>query len=153
GQRARRRVTASEILSLGVDSVSMHAAIEAFANSRVLTYDADPLTGAPTVEISHETLLTAWPRLAEWIDDGRQDIRRRAAFVVALREWQLSQRNPDYVLSGARLTEYSNWASTSALLLTDEEREYLTSSAHFDVELREREVTRAAQALALTRRA
>ncbi|TML08559.1 MAG: hypothetical protein E6G39_17715, partial [Actinobacteria bacterium] len=42
--------------------------IERLDHLRLLTFDRDPATGAPTVEIAHEALLNHWPRLREWTD-------------------------------------------------------------------------------------
>ena len=46
---------------------------------RLLTFDSDPATGEPTVEIAHEALLTHWPRLRQWTDDQRDQLRARKA--------------------------------------------------------------------------
>ena len=59
----RRVVTASELVTLDVDVVTMHAAVEAFVASRLLVRDRDPFSGALTIEVAHEALLSEWQRL------------------------------------------------------------------------------------------
>lgn len=40
--------------------------LERFISARLVTVDAG------TVQISHESLLGAWPRLGEWVDSDRE---------------------------------------------------------------------------------
>ena len=130
-QRSRRRVAAREVASVGVDTVVMHNVIARFGEYRLLSFDADRLTGAPTVEVAHEALLTAWPMLEQWIDDGRDDMRRHASLVVAMREWQLAGERPHYLLPSARLAEYNGWRTTSDIVLNAAEQRYLDQAVEF----------------------
>ncbi|WP_045742826.1 AAA family ATPase [Actinoplanes rectilineatus] len=59
--------------------------------------------GADTVEISHEALLTSWPRLAGWLADAREDLVLRRQVVEAARDWDASGRDPDLLPRGSRL--------------------------------------------------
>lgn len=131
GQRSRRRVTAREVASIAVNTVVMHDVIARFGVYRLLSFDADRLTGAPTVEVAHEALLTAWPILEDWIDSSRDDMRRHASLAVGLREWQLADENPDYLLPAARLTEYQDWRATSDIVLNEAEQDYLDRATRF----------------------
>ena len=124
-QRSRRRVHAREVASVAVDTVVMHDVIAQFGEYRLLSFDSDHLTGAPTVEVAHEALLTAWPTLQDWIDDGRADLRRHASLVTALREWEIAERDPDYLLPATRLDQYEDRGATSGIVLNEAEREYL----------------------------
>ena len=56
GEWGRRRVPASEIVSLDVDLVAAQAVIELFTAHRLLTVDRDFVTESPTVEVAHEAL-------------------------------------------------------------------------------------------------
>jgi basic membrane lipoprotein Med (substrate-binding protein (PBP1-ABC) superfamily)/DNA-binding SARP family transcriptional activator len=143
GQRSRRRVEAREIASLGVDTVTMQATIAKLGRNRLLSFDSDRLSGAPTVEVAHESLLTAWSTLEGWIDESREDLRRHASLVVTLREWQLADENPEYLLSAARLAEFRGWEETSKLRLNDAELSYLQASeARLEAEKASRELER-----------
>ena len=73
----RRRVRRSELATLA-DPQTMDAVIETFGRHRLLSFDRDPDTREPTVEIAHEALLREWARLRGWIDDAREDLRQRA---------------------------------------------------------------------------
>ena len=71
----RRRVPRAEVASLDVDQQAMATVLDAFGASRQLSFDRDARTGAPTIELAHEAMLTAWPRLHRWIDAAREDLR------------------------------------------------------------------------------
>ena len=128
GTWSRRRVEASEVVSIMVDVVALQPVLDRFAAHRLVTFDRDPVSGSPTVEVAHEALLDKWPRLREWIDDGQRDVRRHAALVIALLEWRSSGEQDDYLLVGGRLADYESWAAVSTLRLTADEERYLDVS-------------------------
>jgi basic membrane lipoprotein Med (substrate-binding protein (PBP1-ABC) superfamily)/DNA-binding SARP family transcriptional activator len=144
GQLGRRRVLASEITTLDVDLVALQQVIDAYTRNRLLTLDRDHVSDSPTVEVSHEALLTQWTRLRQWIEGARDDIRRRAALHVAMSEWEEADRAPDYLLAGSRLQVYEEWASKSAMQLTAEEHEYLRASVQGRTEFESAETQRRA---------
>ncbi len=125
---SRRRVPASEIVAIDVDVVTMESVIDQLGRQRFLAFDRDHASGAPTVEVAHEALLTEWERLRGWIEEGRADIARRAALDAAMTEWSRSGRDSDYLLTGKRLAEYESWRDFSAMRLTTAEHEYLNAS-------------------------
>ena len=125
GTATRRVVQADELASLDVDLVTMQDAVEAFVSNRLLTVDRDPASGAATVEVAHEALLSEWERLAEWIESGRADLRQHRSFVGAMREWLAADRDPDYLLGGGRLERYEAWRNTTTMRLTEDERTFL----------------------------
>jgi basic membrane lipoprotein Med (substrate-binding protein (PBP1-ABC) superfamily)/DNA-binding SARP family transcriptional activator len=122
---SRRRLVVAELADMDVDAVALSAVLSAFARHRLLTFDRDELTGQATVELAHEALLTEWDRLAGWIDRHRAALRRRDALLAAVDEWELSDRNPDYLLAGSRLGEFAAWSQEGSLQLTARERAYL----------------------------
>ena len=125
---SRRRVRAEEIVSLDVDVVALQAVIDRFGSRRLLFFDRDRATGAPTVEVGHEALLTEWERLGDWIREARTDLVRHASFVSAVDDWERSDRDPGYLVTGARLAEYEKWAGASRLDLNARELQFLGAS-------------------------
>jgi basic membrane lipoprotein Med (substrate-binding protein (PBP1-ABC) superfamily)/DNA-binding SARP family transcriptional activator len=121
----RRRVSAAELISLDIDPVAMQGAVEAFAGHRLLTLDRDPFSGAPTVEVAHEALLTEWERLRGWIVENREYLVRLAALNSAVDEWLTADRDPDFLLSGGRLDLYTDWRAQTPTRLTANERDFL----------------------------
>ncbi len=122
----RRRVRQSELISAGGDV--MNQAISVFDQSRLLTFDRDPITRAPTVEVAHEALIREWNRLRAWLDESRADLRQHRLLNAATNEWLRSDKDDSYLLRGSRLEQFEAWAGESEISLTDEEREYINSS-------------------------
>lgn len=141
-QDTRRRVPQRELDSLDVDPDAMANAIEAFGRHRLLTFDREPSTREPTVEIAHEALLTAWGRLRAWIDEGRQDLRQERALAGAASEWRAVDRDPGFLLHGSRLDQFESWAESTQLSIAAGERELLRASAERRDEEQAKEVER-----------
>src|ERR687892_633814 len=122
-QDTRRRVLRSELTSLvDVDAGAMGAVIETFGARRLLSFDHDPVTRGPTVEVAHEALLREWDRLRGWVEGAREDVRAQRRLSAAAREWTDSGRDSSFLLRGNQLERYEAWTSSSGLALTGDER-------------------------------
>ena len=75
----RRRVARSTLDALDLDPAAIDRVLDTFGRLRILTFDREPASREPTVEIAHEALLDAWPRLRGWIDEARDDLRQSAS--------------------------------------------------------------------------
>jgi DNA-binding SARP family transcriptional activator/WD40 repeat protein len=128
GRDTRRRVRLSELERLGFTDVTLRGMLYAYATHRLLTFDRDPITRGPTVEVAHEAILTEWPRLNTWIDEHREDLHLRSRLAVAVGDWEAADRSDDYLLTGGGLAHHEAWTSNTGLALTDAEREILSSS-------------------------
>jgi len=146
----RLRVRRSELASANPSATD--AAIEAFGRHRLLSFDRDPTTREPTVEIAHEALLHAWSRLHTWIDEARDDLRTRAVLAAAAAGWAASGRDESFLLTGGRLEQLASWAETSSVELSAEEDRFLEASLARSREEVEREEHRRQRELALERR-
>ncbi len=137
----RRRATLDECRSVAPEA--MDQVLAAFGDHRLLTFDRDPATRAPTVEVAHEALLVEWGRLRGWVDAARDDLRSHRRLAAAAAEWSTADRDPSYLLRGARLDDTGDWAERSRVALTDVERDYLDAgrSARDAEEAAERERT------------
>jgi WD40 repeat protein/serine/threonine protein kinase len=123
----RRRVRRSELLPLA-DARAMEGVIESFGRHRLLSFDRDPVTREPTIEIAHEALLAVWARLRGWIDEGRDDIRAQRQLASAAVEWERGEHEPSFLLRGARLEQTAAWLEDSTLALSDADREFVDAS-------------------------
>jgi WD40 repeat protein/DNA-binding SARP family transcriptional activator len=124
----RRRVDRSELGSIEVDQRAMAEAIDAFGSSRLLSFDRDPRSGTPTVEVAHEALLREWARLRLWIDAAREDVRMHRRLTTAAAEWADADRDQSFLLRGGHLAQFESWSGESGLALTGLEREFVDSS-------------------------
>ncbi|MEN8113788.1 MAG: BTAD domain-containing putative transcriptional regulator [Actinomycetota bacterium] len=123
----RRPVAVLELERIG-DAAVVSTVLTRFGEERLLTFDRDSMTGAATVEVSHEALLGGWGRLAQWLEDARFDLAELDGLMVGAAEWETVERDPGYLLSGARLTDYEAWAETTTLTLPPIAGAYLAES-------------------------
>jgi WD40 repeat protein/DNA-binding SARP family transcriptional activator len=127
-QDTRRRVMRRELDDLDVDPAQVDAVLDTFGHFRLLTFDREPATREPTVEIAHEALLGAWTRMRGWTDRARDDLRQERRLARAGAEWRGSDEDPSFLLRGARLEQAEAWASATDLAIGRHERSYLKAS-------------------------
>jgi len=126
----RRRVLREEMDALQSEQQrAIHKAIDQFGKAHLLTFDRDPLTRGPTLEVAHEALLHEWKRLRKWLDESRTDVRFQRQLALAAQEWRTANQDPSFLLTGARLVQFEGWAASASVGLTQEERAYLESSS------------------------
>ena len=125
---SRRRAPLRTLSALDVDPVALSAVLDEFGRHRLLSFDRDPTTGDAVVEVAHEALLWEWQRLAGWIEAQREDLRRQQSLAAAAEEWESTDRNPDYLITGSRLADYETWSRRATLRLTSSERAFLDSA-------------------------
>lgn len=136
----RRRATRAGLAALDVHQEAMEEAIDAFGAKRLLTFDHDPVTRGPTVEVAHEALLREWDRLRAWVDQARGDVALAGRLRAAAREWQESGREESVLLRGDRLRRFETWAHSSLVAVGRDERAFLAASvARRDAEERAEE--------------
>ncbi len=137
----RRRVRWSELMALGHGRdrrALMQSVLDTFGQHRLLTFDRDPQTREPTVEVAHEALIREWRRLRAWLDELRDDLRMQRHLSSAVAEWVSADRDSSYLATGARLEQFESLAAHSRLILTEQERDYVRAS----VALRQRAARR-----------
>lgn len=90
-----------------------------------------------TVEIAHEALIRAWPRLRRWLAEDRDGLRTHRQLTEATQDWVELEQDPGALYRGARLAVAHEWASRSDRRseLNSTERAFLDAS----VALRETE--------------
>ena len=120
----RRKAGRAELDGAGPSDAELDDVIEHFVGSRLLTMDAD------SIEISHEALLTAWPRLRGWIDSDRDGLRRHRQLADAARQWRDLDREPGSLYRGGRLAGVRDWSvhGASGRDLNAVEVEFLAAS-------------------------
>ncbi len=102
------------------------------------------------LEVAHEALLTAWPRLAQWLAEDADGRRLRAHLSPAARDWEAKGRPAEDLYRGARLAAALSWAADHDDQLVAVERDFLAAAhAAADAELaRERTGRRRTRRLA-----
>ena len=72
---------------MAFDTQHLNIVLDAFGQARLLTFDRDPTTRTPTVEVSHEALIYRWTTLTDWIETSREDIRLHRRLMSETNEW------------------------------------------------------------------
>lgn len=124
----RRRVDRAELESIGEGTGPVTTALDAFDRARLLTFDRNPVSGVPTVEVAHEALLHAWPRLRRWLDEAHDDLRLHRSLSEEVDEWERAGRAGDYLIGGARLAQFEAWPTEGAVTPTQPELAFLDAS-------------------------
>lgn len=122
GALVRRRVPLAELELAEGCGASRRQVVESFVGRRLLAVDEDRL------EVAHEALLTAWPRLARWLADDAAGLAVRRRLAPAAREWDAAGRPDEELYRGARLTAALDWADGPDAETTLLEREFLAAS-------------------------
>ncbi|SEQ16004.1 WD40 repeat [Lentzea xinjiangensis] len=96
--------------------------LDVLAGTRLIT------VGGHTVEITHEALFQAWPRLRAWLDEDREGLRTHRRLTDAARTWQELGRDTGSLYRSTRLAETTEWVARAEPELTGAEREFLGAS-------------------------
>ena len=148
----RRRVRREEVEELEGSAPAIEEVIDAFGRRRLLSFDRDPITQSPTVEIAHEALLREWPRLRAWIDEDRDGLRLLRHLSEAAAAWRKLDRDPGELYRGARLETALAWAEAHPDDLSPLEREFLDRGRDLRGEEERAEQERAEQRIRQNRR-
>ncbi|SNT44172.1 WD40 repeat [Asanoa hainanensis] len=120
----RRRVQRDELVS----DDAFGAALERFVAARLVSVDAEE------VQITHEALLSAWPRLRDWIESDRAHLRVHRQITDGARQWQESGRDQHALPRGGRLAVANEWLAepSNRDRLNPLERDYLEEAIESD---------------------
>ena len=130
GQLARRAVTRAELHAGRRDAARrmVDTVLEAFASSRLLVLDGD------TVQIAHDILLRAWPRLRGWLDSEQANWVLYTQLQEDAAEWAGHGRDSSFLYRGTQLAAVelgvARWAGDPARYpaLTGDESSFLEAS-------------------------
>jgi WD40 repeat protein len=96
--------------------------IDRMVTARLLTSDAD------AIELAHEAVVRAWPRLRGWLEDDLEGQRTRHHLTQAAEDWAGSGLQDSDLYRGTRLAATREWVASSDPRLTDLERRFLAAS-------------------------
>jgi WD40 repeat protein len=98
--------------------------IEMLVAARLVTSDDGAL------EITHEALTRAWPRLRGWLDDDVEGQRIRHHLSAAADAWEALGRPDSELYRGVRLARALDWRADKGTSLTEVEQQFLEASSH-----------------------
>ena len=124
----RRRVRRTELEQAGVTTDDLDTVLAEYGRHRLLTFDRDPASRTPTVELAHEALLSEWKRFAGWVDEAREDLLGRRRVETAASDWINADTDASFLYGGGRLELAEAWVADSRFELADDERRFLAAS-------------------------
>lgn len=149
----RRRALVGELTSISKMRSTVQDLIELLGKSRLLTFDRDPETRSPTLEVTHEALIREWQRLRQWLDASRTDVRMQRNLALAAEDWHKAQYDNSFLLRGIRLEQYEVWAGETNIALATDEQNFLGASIAMRQQEAAQEQARQAREADLERRA
>ncbi|MFE5795168.1 helix-turn-helix domain-containing protein [Streptomyces sp. NPDC056503] len=99
----RRPAARTEVTAIGNGDGEARAVLETLARARLIIVDGD------RVELAHETLITAWPRLQGWIEQDRETLRVHRWLTEAADAWEAVGRDPGVRISPVRLAQLGDF--------------------------------------------
>ncbi len=148
----RRRAMQHELMALVEDEKVVNRVIDSLGKYRLLTFDHDPDTRAPTVAVAHEALIREWKRMRGWLDESREDILLQRRLAAANEEWQKQHRDPSFLATGVRLQQFESLVQRETIALTPQEVDYVKASVVQREHREAEERARAAREAALEKR-
>ncbi|MET7768378.1 hypothetical protein [Nocardia sp. NPDC005366] len=98
GHSSRRRVPRTQLLAHSTERAAAEAALEQLTRARLLTTDRD------SVFLTHEIVLSAWPRLRGWVEQDQVGHLLRQQIESDAAEWDRTEHDPTLLYRGKRLT-------------------------------------------------
>ena len=120
--------------------------IDLLVGARLVTSDAG------VVEIAHEALARAWPRLRAWLDEDMEGQRIRQHLTAAADAWDTLGRPDSELYRGVRLTQALQWRERADTRLTATELAFLDAADRNEQSERRAEQVRARAQARLIRR-
>ena len=119
GSPVRRRVSSKHLRA----DAARDEVLAMLAQSRLVS------TGADSVEVAHESLATAWPRLKAWLEEDAEGARILTTGVRGRGGLECGRQPEDDLYRGARLQSALEWRDEAPRDLTDVEAAFLDASA------------------------
>jgi energy-coupling factor transporter ATP-binding protein EcfA2 len=133
-QYTRRRAKFGELISDSASEPQVMNVIHILSQARLIT------TARESLEVAHEALIRRWPRLVQWLEDDRDDLRLHRRLADAVDTWLSLNKDPATLYRGRLLTDAQDWAERHQDDLNIQEREFLENSqVAVDAETKARE--------------
>lgn len=125
-EATRRRACLAEL-----DSTA-RAIIKSLADARLLVTGGNADSNEDTVEVAHESLISHWSRLRNWVEADRGYLLWRERLRDWREKWSEKRRSKDWLLRDAPLTEAKHWLEQRGADLDRSDREFIAASLAAD---------------------
>jgi ABC-type multidrug transport system fused ATPase/permease subunit len=138
-ERTRALVSLDELQEATRDAEAVEQLVNQLVKARLLMVQTS--AGVATVELVHESLITGWPLLRRWLDEGREDQAFREQLRTAARQWESRGRAQGLLWTGEPLEEARLWRARHPAELPEKDQAFL--DAAFALATRAQRVRRA----------
>ena len=108
-------------------NAEVRALLETFVAARLFVTElADD--GGAVVTVAHEALLWHWPRVSEWVNQNRENLRIRGRIGVAAERWAADQRPSDLLLPRGKPLGEAETLLEQDIGLNDTEAAFINAS-------------------------
>jgi hypothetical protein len=140
----KRRVAYRELLPedpIRADRIRQVVSALADRDARLITTDKSR-EAEGELEVAHEALIRGWKQLRVWIEADRAGLRTHRRLTDAARQWSEASQEAknDFLYTGARQAEASEWAKGHASDLSGMEHSFLRASQESEQYTREKEI-------------
>jgi eukaryotic-like serine/threonine-protein kinase len=125
----RAIVDVSELQCLTADPGEARALVDHLAQARLIVTQNRADDGSATVELVHESLISGWPMLRRWLDEGREDAAFREQLRAAAKQWESRGKPQGLLWRGEAMDEARLWRARHPDRLPDREQSFLEAVA------------------------
>jgi len=121
-ERTRAIVDLVDLETLSSDSGEVRRVVDRLVEARLLVVQTQ---GTTTVELVHESLVTSWPALRRWLDEGQEDAAFLAQLASSAKQWEARQHAPGVLWRGDAMEDAQRWARQRSRPLPAREQAFL----------------------------
>ena len=125
------------------DTEEQQKLVEAFIEARLFVTELDEDVAA--VMVTHEALLWHWPRVQEWVEQNRENLRVHSRIAAAAERWIKENRNADLLLPTGKPLEEGKSLIEAGVTLNVYEQAFIDDS--MKAERKRRNIKRAVVAM------
>jgi hypothetical protein len=121
----RAIVDLSDLETVAADRSEALAVVDHLAQARLVVVQSNADESSVTVELAHESLITAWPMLRRWLDEGRDEAVFREQLRAAAKQWEARGKPQGLLWRGEAFEEARQWRTRRSAPLPDREQAFL----------------------------
>jgi WD40 repeat protein/serine/threonine protein kinase len=108
-ERTRAIVSLSELREIGEDGKAAEEVAHRLAEARLLVIETGGEREGGAVEIVHESLIGAWPKLRQWLDESEHDAVFLARLRTAAQQWEANGESEDLLWRDRAAKDAGAW--------------------------------------------
>ncbi len=121
----RAIVDLEDLESVAADRGEARAVVEHLAQARLVVVQNRADETSSTVELVHESLISGWPMLRRWLDEGREEALFREQLRAAAKQWEARGKPQGLLWRGEAFEETRQWRTRHPARLPDREQAFL----------------------------